>query len=102
MPGREPANDAALRRRLRGIKVAHGGDEYVVLSFDALPHARFAELTEIERTIVEMVVAGRSNVEIARARGRAPSTIQNQLSAIYRKLGVASRAELMARVSGSR
>lgn len=73
-----------------------------MLSFDAAAEPLDVKLTAIEHTIVAMVVAGRSNDEIARARRRAPSTIQNQLSAIYRKLGVGSRAELIARVVGSR
>jgi DNA-binding NarL/FixJ family response regulator len=42
--------------------------------------------------------AGLSNAAIARARGRSPRTIANQLQSIYRKLGVASRAEMTAYV----
>lgn len=35
-----------------------------------------------------------SDVEIAARRGTAARTVQNQLSSVYRKLGVASRGEL--------
>ena len=44
------------------------------------------------------VVAGRSNGEIAAARGRSVRTIANQVAAIFRKLGVGSRLELARRL----
>lgn len=98
------SDEAARRRRLRASKLVHRGEEFVVLSFDAVGGASplTARLTAVEREIVQMVLAGRSNREIARARGRATSTIQNQLSSIYRKLGISSRADLAASIVGSR
>ncbi|MBI4950453.1 MAG: response regulator transcription factor [Myxococcales bacterium] len=45
---------------------------------------------------------GRSNREIARARGGAERTVANQLAATFVKLGVGSRAELCARWYGTR
>lgn len=57
-------------------------------------------LTPAEREVVALLVAGQSNQEIAAARGVSPRTIANQLAAIYRKLGVSSRVELVAQRRG--
>jgi two-component system nitrate/nitrite response regulator NarL len=48
-----------------------------------------------EREIAGMVMRGLSNREIAAARGTSENTVANQLKAIFRKLGVASRIELV-------
>ena len=56
---------------------------------------RLAVLTPEEREIVELVVCGATNAEIARARRKTRKTIDNQLYRIYGKLGVESRAELV-------
>ncbi|HXK19752.1 MAG TPA: LuxR C-terminal-related transcriptional regulator [Polyangiaceae bacterium] len=53
-------------------------------------------LTAAEREVVAGVLNGRSNAAIALARRTSTRTVANQLAAIYRKLGVASRWELAA------
>lgn len=58
-------------------------------------------LTSSEREVVQLVAQGLSNEEIAAARGRSARTVANQLAAVYRKLGVFSRTELLARLTGS-
>jgi DNA-binding CsgD family transcriptional regulator len=87
----------------RVTRFTFNGREYVVVS---LAHAGAAcgSLTAAERDVVQRVVDGRSNAEIARARGTAVSTVANQLASIFRKLGVGSRFELIAglRDEGSR
>ena len=57
------------------------------------------ELSETERQIVELVVAGRKNREVAEELSLSPNTVAWNLSKIYRKLGVRSRTELAAHVS---
>lgn len=52
-------------------------------------------LTPTERKIVALVSRGHSNAEIASMRGRSVRTVETQLSSIYRKLGISSRAELI-------
>jgi DNA-binding CsgD family transcriptional regulator len=47
--------------------------------------------------VVRQVCAGRNNEEIARVLGKSLGTVKNQLSSVFRKLGVDSRARLMAR-----
>ena len=51
------------------------------------------QLTEVERQILTWLAAGRTNAEMAKLRGRSPSTIRNQLENLYRKLGVGNRTE---------
>jgi DNA-binding CsgD family transcriptional regulator len=53
-------------------------------------------LSETEGQIVELVVAGRSNKEVAQALHLSPRTVEWNLSKVYRKLGVHSRTELAA------
>ena len=54
-------------------------------------------LSTTEAEIVELVVAGRSNKEVAQALHLSPKTVEWNLSKVYRKLGVHSRTELAAR-----
>jgi DNA-binding NarL/FixJ family response regulator len=53
-------------------------------------------LSPTESEIVELVVAGRSNKEVAQALHLSPKTVEWNLSKVYRKLGVHSRTELAA------
>jgi DNA-binding CsgD family transcriptional regulator len=57
------------------------------------------QLSETERRIVELVVAGRKNSEVAAELSLSPNTVAWNLSKVYRKLGVSSRTELAAHVT---
>jgi DNA-binding CsgD family transcriptional regulator len=57
------------------------------------------ELSETERRIVELVVAGRRNSQVAAELHLSPHTVSWNLSKVYRKLGVSSRTELAAQVA---
>jgi DNA-binding CsgD family transcriptional regulator len=57
------------------------------------------ELSETERQIVELVVAGHRNRDVAKTLSLSPNTVAWNLSKIYRKLGVTSRTELAARLA---
>jgi DNA-binding CsgD family transcriptional regulator len=57
------------------------------------------ELSETERQIVELVVAGRRNRDVAEELSLSPNTVAWNLSKVYRKLGVSSRTELAARIA---
>lgn len=59
------------------------------------------QLSETERRIVELVVAGRRNREVAAELSLSPNTIAWNLSKVYRKLGVSSRTELAARIAAT-
>jgi DNA-binding NarL/FixJ family response regulator len=60
------------------------------------------ELSETERRIAELVVAGCRNRDVAAELSLSPNTVAWNLSKIYRKLGVGSRTELAARVGATR
>jgi DNA-binding CsgD family transcriptional regulator len=57
------------------------------------------ELSETERRIAELVVAGLRNREVAAELSLSPNTVAWNLSKVYRKLGVTSRTELAARIA---
>jgi DNA-binding CsgD family transcriptional regulator len=58
-----------------------------------------SEMTRVEHEIVDLLLAGKRNAEIAAERGTAERTVANQVANIFRKLGVQSRAELVARAA---
>ena len=58
-------------------------------------------LTPAELRTAEMAAAGRTNREIAQALFVSTKTVETQLSQAYAKLGIGSRAELGAALSGA-
>ena len=72
-----------------------GDQELLIVQVDDSP-VELEELTESENAVARAVVAGKSNNEIAADRGVSTKTVANQLRAIYEKLGIASRFELIA------
>lgn len=50
-------------------------------------------LTERERQVLDLLASEHRNDEIARQLGLSGQTVRNVISAVYRKLGVASRTE---------
>lgn len=60
-----------------------------------------AELSATERQVAELVVAGRTNREVADALFMSPHTVEAHLTRIYRSLGVRGRTE-MARALAAR
>lgn len=59
-------------------------------------------LTPREREIMHLLSSGLANAEIGRRTGISEKTVRNHLSAVYRKLGVGSRAEAIVKVRGVR
>jgi DNA-binding CsgD family transcriptional regulator len=59
-----------------------------------------AALTPRQRQICSLAAAGRANRDIARALFLSVKTVETHLAAGYRKLGISSRAELSAALSG--
>lgn len=56
-------------------------------------------LTPLERQLLIWLAAGRSNAEIATLRRRSAATVRNQLTVLFRKIQVKTRAEAVATVS---
>jgi DNA-binding CsgD family transcriptional regulator len=57
-----------------------------------------SRLSETERRIVALVVAGRTNDEVAERLFLSPKTVEWSLTKVYRKLRVRSRTELAAKL----
>ena len=62
---------------------------------------RSDEPTAREREILELLVAGKSNKNIAEALVISERTVEDHISSILAKLGVSRRSELIARYKGS-
>lgn len=58
------------------------------------------ELTPTQLAIVQLLVDGKSEVEIARGMHRSQATIHNHVQAVYRRLDVHSLADLLRFVYG--
>jgi DNA-binding NarL/FixJ family response regulator len=84
---------------LRVTRLALGEGNVVIFSHpvEPTPGAELARLSPSERDVLRLLLAGHTNAEIATQRGTTPRTVVKQVDAVYRKLGVRSRAELAAR-----
>ena len=80
---------------LTAERLTIGGVEHVIFSSDA--GRSLSVLSEAERAVCALLIGGASNAEIARARNASVRTVANQVASSFRKLGVASRFELIAR-----
>lgn len=93
------ARSAASRARAQALNLGQGA---------GLPKARRgpyqaarshpAGLTRREAQILELLLAGHSNADIARQLVRSPRTVEHHVSALLDKLGASNRCELMSRV----
>ena len=61
------------------------------------PAQPFADLTQRERQVLELLAAGLTTTAVGARLGLAPKTVTNHASAVFAKLGVSSRAEAVAR-----
>lgn len=75
-----------------------GGEAFALLeSGDPPPDIPFG-LTKAEADVARLAVQGLSNKQIAVRRGTSARTVANQMASLFRKLGLASRPELLARL----
>lgn len=100
---------AAPEELERAVRAVAGGS--VILAADVAARALrrtsdvvepFPALTAREREVLDEIARGRSNAMIADLLGVAGKTVGNHISAIFVKLGVATRAEaiILARDAG--
>ncbi|UUO02906.1 AAA family ATPase [Mycolicibacterium novocastrense] len=62
------------------------------------PAQHLGTLTPSQRRVAELVASGMTNRDVAAALFISPKTVEHNLSGIYRKLGIRSRAELGRRM----
>jgi DNA-binding CsgD family transcriptional regulator len=79
----------------RYTELSEGDARYAVASVTRPDAAAGRLLSPALREVLRMVVDGMTHAEIARARGTSHRTVANQLSAIFHRLGVSGRLELM-------
>jgi DNA-binding NarL/FixJ family response regulator len=72
-----------------------GEAEFAVISAPMAPRALPGNLTAAEASVLSAVALGRSNRQIAAERQTSIRTVANQVASLYRKVRVASRAELV-------
>ena len=90
---------------LHASRLAMAGRTAVAVVIEAASAAEMAPvvmlaygLTEQERTVTGLVCRGRSTAAIAARLGITPNTVQDHLKAVFDKVGVRSRRELVARI----
>ncbi|MEZ4230350.1 MAG: helix-turn-helix transcriptional regulator [Polyangiaceae bacterium] len=87
----------SVARREPEERTAVPGAEGLFLWATDLAGALLSKLTLAEQQIASDIAQGLSNRQIALGRGRALRTVANQVASIFRKSGVASRAELLTK-----
>ena len=92
MPPRSPKPPPP---NVKAYRVAGRDDDVIFVWRAAAP--RQETLTDAERAVLELIVRGRSNREIADLRATSVRTVANQVATLLRKLGAASRFELLSR-----
>lgn len=85
-----------LGRGLRKLGGEHRKRAITVVSETSLEAFVAQGLTSTELEVLQMLIEGASNAEIAARRGRSVKTIANQVRAVYQRVGVGSRRELWA------
>lgn len=83
-----------------GLRVEWLEPDLALLSYPLVEAEVPPALSAAEQEIALLVYAGASNEDIAAQRSASAKTVGNQLDAIYRKLGVSSRVELVLRLRG--
>jgi len=79
------------------------GERIAILSWPHSPEPTTTTMTALsaaEEVIVRCIAAGMSNAQIAAERGTSVRTVANQVAGLLKKLGVASRYELVVRLAG--
>jgi DNA-binding CsgD family transcriptional regulator len=76
----------------------HEGSRYLVIGYPAPRLSSFVDLSASELEVIEAWIGGQTMRAIAKLRGASTRTVANQIASAYRKVGVSSRGELLARL----
>ncbi|HWJ18033.1 MAG TPA: response regulator transcription factor, partial [Geobacterales bacterium] len=64
---------------------------------DAFEETAFAELTQREREVLELIARGLDNTAIADQLSVSPKTVRNHINGIFDKLNIPNRAQAIVR-----
>jgi DNA-binding NarL/FixJ family response regulator len=89
---------ASLDELYQKLPLILRGGRYIADEFERVlvSHLAILELTDRERQILNMVVSGKSNKEIADLLSISPKTVDKHRTSLMNKLGVHSVTELMS------
>jgi DNA-binding NarL/FixJ family response regulator len=94
-----PTPSGAPPRSVRCARLAIDGEDYVALGASIAESPLWARLSQAERAVTELALAGHPGATIAHLRGlRSARTVANQLDQVFRKTGVSGRAQLATRL----
>ena len=94
------SKELADKELTRAVRAAAQGEEYVSPPIAARLEALNRSLTEHKLTpreveVLRLIALGHTSVEIARKLSLSPRTVETHRAHIHRKLGLATRAELV-------
>jgi DNA-binding NarL/FixJ family response regulator len=90
----------ATARKLNSTELAGSptDGQQLTAATHADARALLYQLTRAERDIVELLLTGSSNKEIAFSLGKSVRTVKTQLTSVYKKCEVRGRSQLLAKV----
>jgi DNA-binding NarL/FixJ family response regulator len=98
--------DGGMDDIVRAVRAAANGEAplspraaQAILS--ARPARQLPELSAREREVVELVVEGLRNKDVAERLGISEKTVKTHLTHVYQRLGVATRADMIAAFKAS-
>jgi DNA-binding NarL/FixJ family response regulator len=98
--------DGGMDDIVRAVRAASIGDAplspraaQAILS--ARPARQMPELSNREREVVELVVEGLKNKDVAERMGISEKTVKTHLTHVYQRLGVATRSDMIAAFKAS-
>jgi DNA-binding NarL/FixJ family response regulator len=92
------AGGAEMSPVARKQRTSRGAEHSSIDPDDRVPHIKGTRLTKREQEIVAALLRGCANKEIARELGVSDQTVKNQLTTLFRKVGLSGRLELVASV----
>jgi DNA-binding NarL/FixJ family response regulator len=84
--------------RAQVAEIVFGNDKLLVGSIPLLDEAKLGDLSPAERHVLALLIAGSTDRDIAKRRATSTRTVANQVQSLFRKFGVRSRGELIARL----
>lgn len=90
----KPCNDHQLLERIQRSVELHAHQRGEHAERERMSRV-VATLSPRERSVMELIVAGKSNKEVAIALGVSPKTVESHRANVMRKIGVGSLAELV-------